>query len=136
MSHGMLTKRRTLVLLCALVVSTGAVQAAVPDGQWKGVVRSESRAIRVQLIRKGDMLQLQFGEPGRCSIPAELLDEDTEASDFRFGPSPNGGAFCAGMYPGGVRIANQDADVDVSFSRAGRDWFGTLTPAPAPQRRK
>ncbi|UPG90731.1 hypothetical protein L2Y96_02865 [Luteibacter aegosomaticola] len=135
MSHGMLTKRRTSAVLCALMVAMGTAHAAVPDGQWKGVVRSEGDVIRVQLIRKGEKAHLQFSEPGSCSIPAELLDEHAEVSDFRFGPSPNGGAFCVGMYPGDIRIESKDVDVDVSFERAGRAWSGTLKPAPVAQRR-
>jgi hypothetical protein len=135
MSHGVLTKRRKLAFLCALVLSTPAVHAAVPDGQWKGVVRSDGGSMSLHLIRKGEKLMVKLDEPGNCSVPAKVLEENGEASEFRFSPSPNGGPFCNRMYPGDIRIISQGATIDVSFDISGSTWSGALKPLPVPQRR-
>lgn len=132
MSHGTLTTMRHLGLCTVLLATCSAAHAAMPDGRWSGVIRSGEDAARAVATRRGEMIQVRFGEPHNCHLPAELLDEDGGAAQFRFNPSPNGGRFCAGLYPGAVRVKAVESGMQLSFERSGRTWSGLLAPSTAP----
>lgn len=116
MSHGMLA----VMLLASL------------DGQWTGAIVSGDAMARASVTRRGDTLRMAIGEPHKCQVPAEILVESEEEARLSFNPSPNGGAFCQGLYPGEMRMAKTDGGVRITFVRAGRTWVGVLSGAPAP----
>ncbi|WP_440326481.1 hypothetical protein [Luteibacter sp.] len=132
MSHGTLTKIRGLGLCTILFAACGVADARIPDGQWSGVLRAGDDATRVVAMRRGEKLQLRFREPHNCQLPAELLDEKDGEAQFRFNPPPNGGGFCAGLYPGDVLIREGESSLRLAFERSGRAWSGDLSPSPAP----
>ncbi|QWT19093.1 hypothetical protein KPL74_15230 [Bacillus sp. NP157] len=129
MSHGKLTSLTATALFVvatmALPVSRAAGVAGV--GEWRGVVRSDTGLVRATLVRKGDRLDIHFGEPHNCRIPAQLLGEENEAARFRFGPSSNGGRYCDSLYPGELRLSDEGDGVRLVFARAAHPWTGILT---------
>jgi hypothetical protein len=131
-SHGTLTKIRNLGLCTILFAGMGAADASTPDIRWSGVLKADKDMTRVMAMRRGEMLRLRFGEPYNCEVPAELLDENADEALYRFNPPPNGGGFCAGLYPGGALIRAGESALHLSFERSGRVWSGDLAPSPAP----
>jgi len=132
MSHGTLTKMRGFGLCTILLAGIGAADASTPGVRWSGVLKAENGSTRVMAMRGGELLRLRFGEPYNCEIPAELLDENPDGAQYRFNPPPNGGGFCAGLYPGSVLIQARESGVHMTFDRAGRVWSGDLSTSPAP----
>lgn len=132
MSQGMCLIRRPAGVLCLLLASMTSAHAAVPEGQWSGVLKGGDRALRVVATRDGESLTLRFGEPGNCTVPAEVLDEDAVSAVFRFNLSTNGGAFCVSLYPGEVRARSEAGTLHLAFTNKGLDWAGALVPLDSP----
>ena len=126
MSHGRLTAARITSLLAVLTAGVGTAAAAAAVGQWSGIMKAEGDLVRAVATRGKTMIQMSFGEPYNCRIPAELLDEDASTARYRFNPSSNGGGFCAGLYPGTAHVVMADDGLHVTFRHADRTWSGVL----------
>lgn len=129
MSHGMCKTRRNASLLCLLLAATGSAWATAPAGHWKGIMKAGDSVVRTTATGSGEIMQMRFGEPHNCAIPAELLDAEGTTASYRFDPSSNGGAFCDTLYPGSMQVTEADGRLRVMFTRAGRTWSGDLSPA-------
>lgn len=120
-----------------LLVVSGGVLAAQPQGEWKGLVQQANTDAAAQVRFRADAVDLHFDEPLACNVPAKLLKEDGAATVYRFGVSTNGGKFCQDLQGRNVTFTpGADGRLAIDFPSAKTAWHGDLrsaaTAAPQP----